>query len=245
MAELISERDEETLFALRGEREARRELVSRYDWLAHHLGRRFGNRRIAVEDLVQVARYGLLNAIDRFDRSRGVKFATFATRTMVGEIKHYLRDHSWSMRVPRRLQNLWLRASTASEALSQDLGREPTVGELSDYLDEGEMDLLEAMDAGRGYTVSSLDRPVASVEETPLASRLGASDPRLERSPRRVQAAKAIGTLPDREKRMLYLRFFEGKTQDEIAQATGVSQVHVSRVLRRTLGDLRRLVRGR
>lgn len=213
--------------------------MERYDVLAQRLARKFRGRGTDLEDLVQVARFGLLNAIDRFDPDRGVRFSTFAGRTIIGEIKHHFRGEAWAIRVPRSLQNLWLRTSRAIEELSQRLGRNPTIPEIAGHLDVDEDDVIEAMDAGGGFSASSLDRPIGGTGTTSVGDLMGSRDSSLELTPEWAEVADAVEGLPEREKAIMYMRFFEGRTQQEIASRVGVSQVHVSRLLRRTLEDLR------
>lgn len=236
---MSEDRDDRELFADRHDPATRAAIVDRYDVLAQRLARKYRGRGTALEDLVQVARFGLLNAIDRFDPDRGVKFSTFAGRTIIGEIKHHFRREAWSVRVPRSLQNRWLRTSTAIEELSQRLGRNPSVAEIADWLDLDEDEVLEAMDAGGGFRSSSLDRPVGDDRGASVGDLMGGRDASLERAPDRTRLGDAMEELPDRERTILYLRFFEGRTQKEIAGRVGVSQVHVSRLLRQTLEDLR------
>jgi RNA polymerase sigma-B factor len=230
LAELFDERDQP---------EARRELVEMFDGLAQRLARRFRGRGVAVDDLIQVARYGLLKAIDRFDPEREVLFSTYAGRTIIGEIKHYFRDQAWSVRVPRSLQNLWLDVSRAVDELTHTLGRSPNISEIAAQLEVDEELVLEALDAGAAYTASSLDRPVGEDGETTVLDRLGDIDPEFETAAVRGALAVHLRALPERERTVLYLRFFDGRTQAEIANEIGVSQVHVSRILSRTLEDLR------
>ncbi len=232
------------LFARRDDPDARALLAERHDPLAQRLARRFVGRGTPLDDLVQVARFGLLNAIDRFDPDLGVRFSTFAGRTIVGELKHHFRDDAWAIRVPRSLQNLWLRTSTAVDELSQQLGRTPTVDEIAETLDVEPDEVLEALDAGGEFHSASLDRPVGDEPKTPLVDLVGGQDQVLERTPVRAVLSEAMEDIPERERDIVYMRFYEGKTQQEIADAVGVSQVHVSRLLRRTLEDLRRQVEG-
>lgn len=241
---MTSSQTELNLFARRHEPDARRELVERYDYLAQRLARRFLGRGIALDDLVQVARFGLLNAIDRFDVDYGTRFSTFAGRTIIGEIKHHFRNKAWSIRVPRSLQNLWLKTSDAVEELSQRLGRSPRISEIAEHLDAEPEEVLEAMDAGGGYSAASLDRPVGKERRMPLVDLLGDADRRIEDSAEWSDMAEAVQTLEARERSILYMRFFEGKTQREIGSEIGISQVHVSRLLRRTLEELREHVAG-
>lgn len=238
------ERTDRELFEDRHDPRTRAEIVERYDVLAQRLARKFRGRGTELEDLVQVARFGLLNAIDRFDPDRGVRFSTFAGRTIIGEIKHHFRGEAWSIRVPRSLQNLWLRTSKAIEELGQRLGRNPTIGEIALHLDVDEDEVLEAMDAGGGFNSSSLDRPVGETGGASVGDLMGDRDTSLERTPEWAEAAEAVRELPERERAIVYMRFFEGKTQKEIAARVGVSQVHVSRLLRRTLAELRDVIDG-
>jgi RNA polymerase sigma-B factor len=230
LAELFDERDQP---------DAKRELVEMFDGLAQRLARRFRGRGVAQDDLVQVARYGLLKAIDRFDPGREVLFSTFAGRTMIGEIKHYFRDQAWSVRVPRSLQNLWLEVSRAVDELTHSLGRSPSIAEIAEMLDVEEEEVLEALDAGAAYTASSLDRPVGEDGDMTVVDQIGDVDPEFETAAVRGALAVHLQALPERERTVLYLRFFDGRTQAEIAEEIGVSQVHVSRILSRTLEELR------
>ena len=188
------------------------------------------------------ARYGLLKAIERFDADRGIQFSTFAGRTIIGEIKHYFRDQAWSVRVPRSLQNLWLEVSRAVDELTHSQGRSPTISEIAEQLDVPEEEVLEALDAGAAYTASSLDRTIGEEGDTTVVDQIGDVDPGYETAAiRRVMSAE-LQALPERERTVLYLRFFDGRTQAEIADEIGVSQVHVSRILSRTLDQLREAV---
>ena len=227
------------LFADRDQPDAKRELVEMFDGLAQRLARRFRGRGVALDDLVQVARYGLLKAIDRFDPEREVLFSTYAGRTIIGEIKHYFRDQAWSVRVPRSLQNLWLDVSRAVDELTHSLGRSPSIAEIAEQLEVEEEQVLEALDAGAAYTASSLDRTVGDEGETTVVDQIGDFDPEFEKAAVRGVLAGHMRALPERERTVLYLRFFDGRTQAEIANEIGVSQVHVSRILSRTLEDLR------
>lgn len=231
------------LFAEREEPEARRELVEMFDGLAQRLARRFRGRGVQVDDLVQVARYGLLKAIDRFDPEREVLFTTFAGRTIVGEIKHHFRDQAWSVRVPRSLQNLWLEVSKTVDELTHALGRSPTVAEIAGQMDVGEDEVLEALDAGAAYSAASLDRPLGEDTEVTVIDQLGEVDPGLEIAADAGELSPLLQALPERERKVLYLRFFDGRTQAEIAEEVGVSQVHVSRILSRTLDQLRQAMK--
>jgi RNA polymerase sigma-B factor len=217
---------------------ARDELVTRFQPLAEYFARRFVGRGEPIEDLNQVATIGLLSAIDRFDPAREVRFATYAAATILGELKRHLRDKAWAVKVPRPLQELGLRVNRLLPQLSQELGRSPTIQELADRLEATPDDVFEAMDAAQAYSVASLDAPIGEEGRSPLET-IGESDQSQELVDRWTAIAPAIKDLPDRERRVLYLRFFSEMTQSEIARQIGVSQMHVSRILSHTLELLR------
>lgn len=229
------------LLSRRDEPRARRRLVEIYDRLAVRLAMRYRGRGEPQDDLEQVARLGLINAIERFDPAHEVKFATFATRTIMGELKRHLRDKTWSIRVPRSLQERWMESSRAAEDLTHRLGRSPTIDEIAAEIGATREEVLEAMDAGSAYTAGSLDAPVGSDDagSASVGDLLGDLDERLEMAGPWAAAADAIRDLPDRERAILVMRFFDDRSQSEIAEAMGISQMHVSRLLRRTLEDLR------
>jgi len=238
----VTSRDETELFARRAEPDARAEIARRYDYLAQQLARKFRGRGVELDDLIQVARFGLLQALDRFDPDRGVKFSTFAGRTIVGEIKHHFRGGAWSIRVPRSLQNLWMEANQAIPELTQRLERTPTAVELAEHIDADPDTVIEALDAGGGFSAGSLDRTVGDDGGATVGDLVGTDHGALRRAPLWAEVEPMIKDLPDRERRVIYMRFFEGRTQSEIAEVIGVSQVHVSRILRSTLADLRSTV---
>jgi RNA polymerase sigma-B factor len=216
----------------------RDELVTKFQPLAEYFARRFAGRGEPIEDLNQVANIGLLSAIDRFDPTHEVHFATYAAATILGELKRYLRDKAWAIKVPRPLQELGLRLNRLIPQLSQELARSPTIQELADRLEATPEDVVEAMDAAQAYSTMSLDAPIGEEGRSPLET-IGGSDPSLELVDRWSAIAPAIKDLPDRERRVLYLRFFSEMTQSEIAEKIGVSQMHVSRILSHTLERLR------
>jgi RNA polymerase sigma-B factor len=220
---------------------ARAELVELYRPLAEYLARRFYGRGEPLEDLVQVASIGLLKAIDRFDPGREVKFSTYATATIVGELKRHFRDKGWALRVPRRLQESGLKVGRAVTDLSQDLSRAPTVREIGGHTGLSEEEVLEAMETVHAYTTASLDAPTDEEGATSL-QKLGEEDETFELLDSWTSVAPAIRELPLRERRILYLRFFRGLTQTQIAQELNISQMHVSRLLSRTLRELREAV---
>ncbi len=219
--------------------ELRTELVTAHIGLAEYLARRFTNRGEPLDDLVQVASLGLLKAVDRFDPERGLEFSTYATPTIVGELKRHFRDKGWAVRVPRRVQELHLRLGTVVSTLSQELGRSPTIGEIAQAASVSEEDVLEAIEAGHAYRFTSLDAPSGADEEGTLATQLGGDDQALVDSEHRVALSPLIARFPPRERTILHLRFFEGLTQSEIASRLGISQMHVSRLLARSLAQLR------
>lgn len=237
--------DEEALwFAQRANPESRRAIADKYDTLARRLAYRYRGRGEPQDDLEQVARLGLIKAIERYDAEFGVQFATFATRTIVGELKRHLRDKTWAIRVPRGLQELWLEVSRAAEDLTHKLGRSPSIDEIADSIGSTREAVLEALDAGAGYSTSSLDAPLATDDPSAatLVDVLGRFDADLERAGFWATAADHIRALPDRERTILIMRFFEDRSQSEIAEAMGISQMHVSRLLRSTLAELRNRV---
>lgn len=219
----------------------RDELVTMNLPLVEHLARRFRERGEAHEDLVQVGTVGLIKAVDRFDADRGVEFSTYATPTIVGEIKRHFRDRGWAVRVPRRLQELRLAIGRATAELSQQTGRSPTVGDLARHLGISEDDVLEGLESAQAYATASLDAGTSADGEdsTSLGDTLGFTDDALEGVENRESLKPLLLSLPDRERHILMLRFFGNKTQSEIAQEIGISQMHVSRILAKTLAQLR------
>ncbi|WP_430542013.1 RNA polymerase sigma factor SigF [Streptomyces roseofulvus] len=219
--------------------ELRNRLVRMHLPLVEHLARRFRNRGEPLDDLTQVATIGLIKSVDRFDPERGVEFSTYATPTVVGEIKRHFRDKGWAVRVPRRLQELRLSLTTATAELSQQHGRSPTVHELAERLGISEEEVLEGLESANAYSTLSLDVPDTDDESPAVADTLGAEDEALEGVEYRESLKPLLEDLPPREKRILLLRFFGNMTQSQIAQEVGISQMHVSRLLARTLAQLR------
>ncbi|WP_246561681.1 RNA polymerase sigma factor SigF [Streptomyces roseirectus] len=219
--------------------ELRNRLVRMHLPLVEHLARRFRNRGEPLDDLTQVATIGLIKSVDRFDPDRGVEFSTYATPTVVGEIKRHFRDKGWAVRVPRRLQELRLSLTTATAELSQQHGRSPTVHELAEKLAISEEEVLEGLESANAYSTLSLDVPDTDDESPAVADTLGAEDEALEGVEYRESLKPLLEDLPPREKRILLLRFFGNMTQSQIAQEVGISQMHVSRLLARTLAQLR------
>ncbi|MBW8736085.1 MAG: RNA polymerase sigma factor SigF [Streptomyces turgidiscabies] len=219
--------------------ELRNRLVRMHLPLVEHLARRFRNRGEPLDDLTQVATIGLIKSVDRFDPDRGVEFSTYATPTVVGEIKRHFRDKGWAVRVPRRLQELRLSLTTATAELSQLHGRSPTVHELAEKLGISEEEVLEGLESANAYSTLSLDVPDTDDESPAVADTLGSEDEALEGVEYRESLKPLLEDLPPREKRILLLRFFGNMTQSQIAQEVGISQMHVSRLLARTLAQLR------
>jgi RNA polymerase sigma-B factor len=226
-----------------GDQAARAELVARFMPLARSLARRYTGAHEAFEDLYQVASYGLLKAIDRFDLDRGTAFSSFAVPTIVGELKRYFRDLGWSAHVPRGAQELALKVQRAQERLTTRAGRSPTVVELAEYLELSIEDTLEGLEAAAARHSSSLDLPRDDSDGEPgtLIDTFGHEDPGFQRVEDRTTVASAMHTLSDRERRILHLRFFEDRSQTEIASQVGVSQMQISRTLRRVLATLNEL----
>lgn len=217
----------------------RSELINEFTGLAAYFARRYDRRGVPREDLHQVAMLGLLNAVDRFDPEMETRFVSFAGRTIDGEIKRFFRDRTWSVRMPRRLQELHLRVRRASEELSHTLGRPPTVSELAEHIGVDIDEVLSALDAGNAYRADSLDRPALGEEDrrSDLAALDG--DAGFVAIEQRSLVQDLLASLPERERRILELRFFQEMSQTEIATEMGISQMHVSRLLRRTVEQLR------
>ncbi len=228
----------------------REQLIMAHLNLVRYLARKFANRGEPLEDLIQVGTIGLINAIDRFDPSRGIRFATYATPTIVGEIRRHFRDRGWAVKVPRRLQELSLAAAKAAEKLTQQLDRTPTIGELAEYLDVDEEQALEALELGEMYELPSLDQDLGGDDSedssgSVLADYVGRVDEELEQFEHRARLAEAIEELPEREREIIRLRFFENLSQTKVAKRLKISQMHVSRLQQRAIKRLRELMRDR
>ncbi len=223
-----------------GDPAIRDELVAAHMRLAVHLARRFDNRGVPLDDLIQVASLGLLKAVERFEIERALEFSTFATPTIVGELKRHFRDKSWSVRVPRRVQELHVRLNALVGELTQRLGRSPTIAELAVAARTSEEEVLEAMEAAQAYRSASLDAPSDDDGTLPLV--LGRADQDLFRVEDKLVVDRLLAELAPRERLMVRLRFFEEMTQSEIAERLGISQMHVSRLLSRCLDRFRDLL---
>ncbi len=225
------------LYKEKGDEEARDQLIVSHLNLVRFLASKFKNRGESLDDLVQVGTIGLIKAIDRFDPERGLEFTTYATPTILGEIKRHFRDKGWSIRVPRRLQELSAKVNQATDELTVELQRSPSVEEIAAKLGVGAEEILEAMESSGAYTSVSLEAGGSSEDdEAPaLIDRLGSVDEDLDASDDRMVIDDAIRDFSPREQEIVRMRFIDGLTQVEIAKRLGVSQVQVSRLLRRTL----------
>jgi RNA polymerase sigma-B factor len=231
-------------YARTGDVVLRDQLVSAHMGLASYLARRFANRGQPLEDLTQVAALGLLKAVDRFDPGLEIEFSTYATTTIVGELKRYLRDKGWAVRAPRRMQELYLSLSQVVDSLGQELGRSPTIAELAAEVQASEEEVLEALEAGQAYRFASLDAPKSDGDGAEaVGDSLGGEDEELARAEHRATLAPLLERLPRRQRQIVHLRFFEGLTQSEIARRLGISQMQVSRLLTRSVAQLRSLAK--
>jgi len=229
-------------FAKTRDPKLRDELVVAHLNLARYLAIRFANRGEQLDDLIQVGTLGLIKAIDRFDVGRGVEFTTYATPTIIGEIKRYFRDKGWAIRVPRRLQELNLAVNRALESAALELGRAPTVADLAERLQASEEEIIEAQELGQMYNLLSLDTELAAPSDSKAATLqdyLGHMDPALRLLEDRANLERAFSALDRRERIVLYLRFYESMPQAEVAKRLSVSQMHVSRLQQRALAKLK------
>jgi RNA polymerase sigma-B factor len=220
----------------------RDKIVERCLPLADHIARRFEGRGEPRDDLVQVARVGLVNAVARFDVNTGSDFVSFAVPTIMGEVRRHFRDNSWSVKVPRRLKELHLRLGAATADLSQRLGRAPTATELARELEMDRAEVIEGLVAGSSYNTLSIDSGGSGSgdeEARAIADTLGDADAGLERIENREALRPLLDALPERERTVLMLRFFDSMTQTQIAERVGISQMHVSRLLAKSLARLR------
>ena len=225
-----------------GDRRVRNEIVEIYRDVADYYVKRYSRRGVPADDLRQVSLLTILRAVDRFDPEHGVEFSTFASRTVDGELKRYFRDRTWTVRPPRRSQELHLALRKSDEELTQRLGRSPTVAELARELDESVDHVLEALEAGVAHQATSIDQsPVGEESDTTRRSErmLSQNEAGYSQVDRRVIIAELLEELPERDRQVIEMRFFQNRTQEEIAVEIGVSQSYLSRILRRVLLDLR------
>jgi RNA polymerase sigma-B factor len=222
-----------------GDTSARERLIARHLPLVRSLARRYAGRGEPLEDIEQVGAIGLIKAIDRFDLEREVSLATYATPNVVGEIKRHFRDKGWAIRVPRSLQELNARMSGAIDDLTGQLGHSPSVAEIAESLGTTPEEVLEALEVGSAYSALSLDAGPGSDDDNDPMDTIGAVDAEFDRSEDRVTLSPALQRLPDREREILRMRFEEGLPQTQIAERVGLSQMHVSRLIRRSLATMR------
>jgi RNA polymerase sigma-B factor len=226
-----------------GDRSVRNQLVEAHRGLAASIANDYRGRGVELDDLIQIAMLGTLKAVERFDPDRGIPFSSFASRTVNGEIKRYFRDRTWAVRPPRSAQERHLDLRRARSGLSTQLGRAPTVAELAAQMGISSDEVLDALEAGAAYRATSLDaRRPGDDDTTPLAERLSTGEAPSRPVEMRVLVDQLLDTLPAREATIMRLRFYEDMTQSEIAERLGISQMHVSRLMRRCLDDLRALL---
>jgi RNA polymerase sigma-B factor len=230
-------------YAEKREPRIREQLIAMHQNLVRFLAGKFANRGEPLEDLVQVGTIGLVNAVDRYDAGRGNKFSTYATPTIVGEIRRYFRDKAWSLKVPRRLQELNQAANKAVDSLAVKLGRSPTVAEIAKAIGATEEETLEAIELGNAYDTVSLDSRMSNESESApmtLAEFVGGEDETLVSLQKYGDLTAAIENLEEREKSIIMLRFFQDLSQAEVAKKLNISQMHVSRLQHRALTNLKK-----
>jgi RNA polymerase sigma-B factor len=222
-----------------GDERAREQLVERYTPLVRSLAARYAGRGEPLDDLVQVGSIGLLLAIERFDLDRGVQFTTYAVPTIVGEIQRHFRDRTWAVHVPRRMKELSLRLTRTIASMTADAGRAPSIAELAEATGVTEDEVVEALETYHAYSARSLSQPLGQTDEETMQDVLGSSDPGFGDVEDAAMIEVGLDALDERERTIVELRFYEGLTQSEIAARVGISQMHVSRLLRRALVTMR------
>jgi RNA polymerase sigma-B factor len=223
-----------------GDRDLRNQLIEEHRWVAIHCARRFEHRGEPLDDLIQVGQLGLLKAVQRFDPEVGVSFASYAIPTVMGELRRHFRDATWAIKVPRRVKDLHVDLANAIEFLSSENGHPPTPAEIGEHLGVSVDDVLEAIEAGGAYRTTPLMSASDDDDGRRESKALRTDDALLEGSDDRLLVTQLLETLPERERAIVELRFFAGLSQGEIAERVGVSQVHVSRLLRSSLTTLQR-----
>jgi RNA polymerase sigma-B factor len=240
LARTLKERRLFACYRGRDDKAAREALVERFLPLATRLARRYHRGGESLEDLVQVASVGLLKAIDRFDPARGTAFSSFAVPTIAGELKRHYRDKGWSVRVPRDLQELAVRVDRATDRLLHQLGRVPTATEIADHLGVTPEQVIEAREAAAAYRADSLDRACSDDQDgTQVLDTLGGDEPGYRHAEQSATVESMMSALSEREREILRLRFAEDLTQAEIGDRVGLSQMHISRLLRQAIARLR------
>jgi len=227
-----------------GDQDAREHILVELMPLVRALASRYAGRGEPLEDLVQVGALGLIKAVDRFDVDRGVEFSSYAVPTIVGEIRRHFRDKAWAMHVPRRLKELSVRLSRVLDELTTALGRSPTVPELAEATGVEEEDVIDALDSAHAYSTRSLQAPFDDEGEDNLFDKLGVEDPGYVEVEESALVTAGLEALDERERRIVELRFFDEMTQSQIASELGISQMHVSRLLRRALATMRGRIEG-
>jgi RNA polymerase sigma-B factor len=222
-----------------GDLGARERLVERFLPLARQLARRYGSAGEQLDDLIQVASLGLVKAVDRYELDRGTAFSSFAVPTILGEIKRHFRDTGWTVRVPRALQERRMQINRAIPALTGRLGRQPTTAEIAEHIEASVEEVLEALEAAVAYEPVSLDTSALDEEDETWGQSVGTEDPAYEVVEYGATLAPAMKMLPDRERLILHMRFVEDMTQSQIAEKVGISQMHVSRLIRKAIEAMR------
>ena len=247
MSAIVERRHDDLLRAyhLDGDRGARDRLVEEMLPLVRSLASKYGGRGEQVEDLVQVGAIGLIKAIDRFDLERGVELTTYAVPTIVGEIRRHFRDKAWALHVPRRLKELNLKLSRMLDELTADLGRSPTIAELAAAAGVEEEEVIDALESSQAYTARSLSTPTDEDGDADLLDTLGVDERGYDEIEDSSLVFSGLDGLDERERRIVELRFFQGLTQSQIAAEIGISQMHVSRLLRRALETMRGRIEAR
>ena len=217
--------------------QVREELVAMHLPLVRHIAQRYTDRGEPFDDVVQAGTIGLIHAVDRYEPERGAAFSTYAVPTIIGSIRRHFRDSTWSMKVPRRLQELRGRIDAAHDQLAQELGRSPTVAEIARRADLDPQDVLDALELAHARELAPLDPPTS--EGSSIADRIGDVDASLAAVEDRATVERLMNTLPERERAIVAMRFFDGMSQSQIADQVGISQMHVSRLLTQSLNRLR------
>lgn len=230
-------------YAATGKRSVRNQLVEIHIGFAYHIAARYSNRGVTTDDLRQIALLALVKSVDRFDPTVGAAFTSFAGRTIEGEIKRYFRDATWAVRVPRSAKELHLAVRRANDELSKQLGRSPSVAEVAEHLEVDRDDVVRALGASAAFNAAPLEVSSAGEDDASMdrSARLAEDDQDLEKTAQRLMVERLIETLPEREQEIVRLRFFDELTQTEIAERVGVSQMHVSRLIRRSLDSMREI----
>ena len=223
-----------------GRARSRAAAIEAWTPMARRLARKFNGRGENLDDLVQVASLGLIKAIDRYDAGRGIDFPGFAIPTILGELKRHFRDHTWAVRVPRRTQEMRLAINKASSDLSPALGRAPTVAEIATRLGVGEEEVLEGLEGAQAYSSTSLSEPATAGGTIELVDTLGGEDAGFDLAELRADLGPALAALTERERTIIMLRFYGNQSQTQIAEQIGISQMHVSRLITRSLVRLRK-----